>query len=68
MLMEVFKLKLLKGKQMLEKKPEIRLNFQVDQKREIFVRIFSEVFFGGSIGYRKKQDTYYYGSSSFWFS
>lgn len=42
----------------------IRLNFQVDQKyREILNLIKTEL--GGNIGYRAKQNTYYYGSTSF---
>ena len=45
-------------------KTEIRLNFQIDQKKEdILIKIKS--FLGGNIGYRKSQDTYYYGSTSF---
>lgn len=45
-------------------KPEIRLNYQVDQKyRDILALIKNK--FGGNIGYRESQDTYYYGSTSF---
>ncbi|HMG16557.1 MAG TPA: LAGLIDADG family homing endonuclease [Saprospiraceae bacterium] len=45
-------------------KPEIRLNFQIDQKNNDILLLIKE-FFGGNIGYRKSQDTYYYGSTSF---
>jgi len=43
---------------------EIRLNFQIDQKRDNILLLIKD-FFGGNIGYRKSQDTYYYGSTSF---
>lgn len=45
-------------------KREIRLNFQIDQKKEDLLLLIKN-FFGGNIGYRKSQDTYYYGSTSF---
>ena len=45
-------------------KPEIRLNFQIDQKN-IDVLLLVKGIFGGNIGFRKSQDTYYYGSTSF---
>jgi LAGLIDADG endonuclease len=45
-------------------KPEIRLNYQIDQKKNDILILIKE-FFGGNIGYRKSQDTYYYGSTSF---
>ena len=44
--------------------PEIRLNFQIDQKDNYLLLLIKEVF-GGNIGYRESQDTYYYGSTSF---
>lgn len=45
-------------------RPEIRLNYQIDQKNdEILISIKN--YLGGNIGYRKTQDTYYYGSTSF---
>ena len=45
-------------------KPEIRLNYQIDQKKDkILIAIKS--YLGGNIGYRKSQDSYYYGSTSF---
>lgn len=45
-------------------KPEIQLNFQVDQKdKELLILI--KDYFGGFLGYRKSQDTYYYGSTNF---
>lgn len=45
-------------------KTEVRLNFQIDQKKNELL-ILIKNFFGGNIGYRKNQDTYYYGSTSF---
>ncbi len=45
-------------------KYEIRLNFQIDQKKKLILDQIKEVF-GGSIGHRKSQDTYYYASVSF---
>ena len=45
-------------------KPEIRLNFQIDQKEDYLLQKIKE-FLGGNIGYRESQDTYYYGSTSF---
>lgn len=46
------------------KKTEVRLNFQIDQKKNDLL-ILIKHFLGGNIGYRKSQDTYYYGSTSF---
>ena len=43
---------------------EVRLNFQIDQKKDRILILIKD-FFGGNIGYRKTQDTYYYGSTSF---
>lgn len=48
----------------MSSKPEIRLNFQIDQKDKNILLIIKE-FLGGNIGYRESQDTYYYGSTSF---
>ena len=45
-------------------KPEIRLNYQIDQKSDLLLKMVKE-YLGGSIGYRKSQDTYYYGSTNF---
>lgn len=45
-------------------KPEIRLNYQIDQKNKDILLLIKE-FFGGNIGYRKSQEIYYYGSTSF---
>jgi hypothetical protein len=45
-------------------KTEVRLNFQIDQKQNELL-ILIKNFVGGNIGYRKTQDTYYYGSTSF---
>lgn len=45
-------------------RPEIRLNFQIDQKNnDILIEIKN--YLGGNIGYRKSQDTYVYNSDSF---
>lgn len=44
--------------------PEIRLNYQIDQKDNSILLLIKEIF-GGNIGYRSSQDTYYYGSTSF---
>lgn len=46
------------------KKPEIRLNYQIDQKKKDLLVIIKN-FMGGNIGYRKNLDTYYYGSTNF---
>jgi hypothetical protein len=43
---------------------EVRLNFKVDQKRNDILILLKEEF-GGYVGHRKSQDTYYYGSVSF---
>lgn len=43
---------------------EVRLNFQIDQKKDNILLLIKD-FFGGNLGYRKIQDTYYYGSTSF---
>ena len=43
---------------------EIRLNMQIDQKTRLLLDLFKDMF-GGNIGYRKSQDTYYYSSTSF---
>ena len=45
-------------------KVEVRLNFQIDQKFSNILLLIKE-FLGGNLGYRKFQDTYYYGSTSF---
>lgn len=45
-------------------KPEIRLNYQIDQKNKLVLDIIKN-YLGGNIGYRISQDTYYYGSTSF---
>lgn len=57
-----FQVKILKrpGRKLLE----VRLNYQVDQKDSMVLHLIQK-FFGGNIGYRKSQDTYYYGSTSF---
>ena len=45
-------------------KSEVRLNYQIDQKNKILLTKIQN-YLGGNIGYRKSQDTYYYGSTSF---
>lgn len=45
-------------------KAEVRLNYQIDQKNNILLMKI-KYYLGGNIGYRKTQDTYYYGSTSF---
>jgi hypothetical protein len=45
-------------------KPEIRLNYQIDQKKDLLLKMIRD-YLGGNIGHRKYQDTYYYGSTSF---
>ncbi len=45
-------------------KTEVRLNFQIDQKKDDLLMLIKN-YFGGNIGYRKSQDSYYYGSTSF---
>ena len=45
-------------------KTEVRLNFQIDQKEKDLLFCIKN-FLGGNIGYRKSQDTYYYGSTSY---
>lgn len=45
-------------------KPEVRLNFQIDQKDNKILLLIKDLF-GGNIGFRKSQNTYYYGSTSF---
>lgn len=51
-------------KRITRNKPEIRLNFQIDQKNDLLLNMIKE-YLGGNIGYRKSQDTYYYGSTSY---
>ena len=57
-----FQIKILK--RITRNKPEVRLNFQIDQKSDLLLIMIKE-FLGGNIGYRKSQDSYYYGSTSF---
>ena len=51
-------------KQNGEPRLEVRLSLQIDQKTRLFLDLIKGKF-GGNIGYRKKQDTYYYSSTSF---
>ena len=55
-----FQIKLINKNQ----RTEVRLNYQIDQKENTLL-ILIKNFLGGNIGYRKSQDTYYYGSTSF---
>lgn len=57
-----FQIKILK--RITINKPEIRLNFQIDQKSDLLLNMIKQ-YLGGNIGYRKSQNTYYYGSTSF---
>jgi LAGLIDADG endonuclease len=45
-------------------RPEVRLMIQIDQKDESILRSLY-LQFGGYLGYRKSQDTFYYSSVSF---
>ena len=45
-------------------KPEIRLNLQIDAKKDQILKFILNEF-GGNLGYRNKNDTYYYQSVSF---
>jgi len=58
-----FQIKILKRK---ERKfdYEIRLKYQLDQKTNFILAQVKELF-GGFLGHRKKQDTYYFGTTSF---
>ena len=47
-----------------QNKTEVRLNFQIDQKKKDLLILIKDSL-GGNIGYRKSQDTYYFGSTSF---
>lgn len=49
---------------LIRNKSEIRLNYQIDQKNNLLLNKIKN-YLGGNIGYRKSQDTYYYGSTSF---
>lgn len=40
------------------------MNFKIDQKEKYLLTLIKN-FLGGNIEYRKKQDTYYYSSTSF---
>jgi hypothetical protein len=57
-----FQVKIIKRK--IRLRPEIRLNFQVDQKDRLLLDLI-KIYFGGYIGYRSTQNTYYYGSTNF---
>lgn len=57
-----FQIKIIK--RLTRNKPEIRLNYQIDQKSALLLNMIKE-YLGGNVGYRKSQDTYYYGSTSF---
>jgi hypothetical protein len=57
-----FQIKIIKH--ITRNKPEIRLNYQIDQKSDLLLNMIKE-YLGGNIGYRKSQNTYYYGSTNF---
>lgn len=57
-----FQLKVLESEN--RNKVEIRLNYQIDQKKKELLTLVKN-YFGGNIYYRKSQDTYYFGSTSF---
>lgn len=45
-------------------KPEVRLNYQIDQKENYLLEKVKKLL-GGNIGYRASQNTYYYRSTNF---
>jgi hypothetical protein len=55
-----FQIKILKRNTRIE----IRLNYQIDQKDNELLMLIKN-FVGGNIGYRRNQNTYYYGSTCF---
>jgi len=57
-----FQIKIIKRS--TKNKPEVRLNYQIDQKTNKLLEMIKNDL-GGNIGYRKTQDTYYYGSTNF---
>jgi len=57
-----FQIKIIK--RINKKNKEIRLNYQIDQKNNDILVLIKN-YIGGNIGYRKSQNTYYYGSTSF---
>ena len=57
-----FQIKILNRKN--RPRPEIRVQFQVDQKERYLLDLI-HIKFGGYIGYRKSQNSYYYHSTSF---
>jgi hypothetical protein len=57
-----FQIKLIKRIHRTHK--EVRLNYQIDQKNKDILVLIKD-FIGGNIGFRKTQDSYYYGSTSF---
>lgn len=55
-----FKIKILNRNNRIE----VRLNYQIDQKKKDLLVLIRD-YLGGNISYRKTQDSYYYGSTSF---
>lgn len=47
------------------KKPEIALNYQIALKKDIILKQIKNIFEGGYLGHRKKDNTYYYESTCF---
>ena len=58
-----FQIKLLTKKDR-KNRIEVRLNFQIDQKKRHLLDLIKNKL-GGNIGYRKNTDTFYYVSTSF---
>ena len=57
-----FQIKIIK--RITSSKPEVRLNYQIDQKNDLLLTMIKD-YLGGNIGYRKSQDTYTYSSDSY---
>ena len=52
------------GKYNCENTVEVKLNFEIENTNKNVLLLIKN-FFGGNLGYRINQDTYYYGSTSF---
>lgn len=61
-----FQIKVLKRRRGSEgqEKPEVRVVIQIDQKKD-YLLLQAKQAFGGSVGFRGSQDTFYYSSTSF---
>lgn len=60
----IFQIKIIKRSSTHNKQPEVRVVIQIDQKTEDLLLEIKNAF-GGSIGFRTSQNTYYYSSVSF---